>query len=271
MKDDKYMNINLKRWNELVDINAQSKLYDIEAFKAGKSSLHYIERKELGDVKGKTLLHLQCHFGMDTLSWARLGANVTGVDYSGNAINLAKELSKELKIPARFIQSNLYNIGDVIKEKFDIVYTSYGVLCWLPDLKQWAEIISHFLKPGGTFYIAEGHPLLWIFDNEDPAEFKMVRSYFSRSEPYSFDVDGSYAESDVKIESQKDYEWAHGMGDIITSIIDAGLQIRFLHEHAKFPFQLFPFFKKSEEGYWVYDNPEIQFPLMFSIMATKDE
>ncbi|MHA2122091.1 MAG: class I SAM-dependent methyltransferase [Promethearchaeota archaeon] len=147
MKQDKHMDVNLKRWNELVDINAKSKLYDLEGFKSGKTSLHSLELQELGEVKGKTLLHLQCHFGMDTLSWARLGAQVTGVDFSENAISLARELSSELDIPARFIQSNLYNIPVAIKEKFDIVYTSYGVLCWLPDLLKWAQVISSCLKP----------------------------------------------------------------------------------------------------------------------------
>ncbi len=271
MKDlDKYYDANRSMWDKFAKINYSSPDYRTKDFLNGASVLNSIELKELGDVKGKRLLHLQCHFGLDTLSWAREGASVTGVDFSGEAIALAKDLAEKTNIDATFIQANIYDLPEVLSEQFDIVYTSYGVLCWLPDLKRWAEIIAHFLKPGGTFYIAEGHPMLWVFDNEGPDDFKMVRSYFSRSEPYSFDVDGSYAESDVKFESQKDYEWAHGMGDIITSLVNAGLQIRFLHEHAKFPFHLFPFFKKSEEGYWVYDNPEIQIPLMFSIKATKD-
>ena len=272
MKDlDKYYDANRTMWDQFAKINVESQTYRTKEFLKGETALNSIELEELGDVSGKTLLHLQSHFGLDALSWAREGAKVTGVDFSSEGIAISRDLAKKAKIDARFIQSNIFDLPDVLDEQFDIVFTSYGVLCWLHDLKRWAEIIAHFLKPSGAFYIAEGHPFLWIFDNEGPDEFKMERSYFSKSEPYSFDVDGSYAESDVKFESQKDYEWAHTMGDIITSIVNAGLRIRFLHEHAKFPFQLFPFFKKSEDGYWVYDSPEIQIPLAFSLMATKNE
>ena len=154
MKDnEKYFNTNLRRWNELVGINAKSKFYDLDGFKSGKSSLLPITRKEIGNVDGKTLLHLQCHFGMDTLSLARLGAKVTGVDFSNKAIKLARQLSEELNIPAKFIETNIYDIPDILHEKFDVVFTSDGVICWLPDLYKWAEIIDYCLKPGGTFYI----------------------------------------------------------------------------------------------------------------------
>lgn len=140
--------------------------YNVDEFKKGKITLKDIELAELGDVKNKSLLHLQCHFGLDTLSWARLGAEVTGVDFSEEAIEYAKRLSQELDIPARFICSNIYDTIELITDKFDIVFTSYGVLCWLPDLVEWAEIISHFLRCGGIFYIVEFHPVNNIFDNE---------------------------------------------------------------------------------------------------------
>ncbi|MFW9973572.1 MAG: class I SAM-dependent methyltransferase, partial [Candidatus Odinarchaeota archaeon] len=139
MNNHKFFETNLKRWNELVELNAKSRLYDLEGFKSGNSSLLRIELEELGNVMGKSLLHLQCHFGMDTLSWARLGAYVTGVDFSDKAINLARDLSKELNIPARFIQANLYDIPNILHEQFDIVFTSYGTICWLPNLAKWAQ------------------------------------------------------------------------------------------------------------------------------------
>jgi hypothetical protein len=140
----------------------------------------------------------------------------------------------------------------------------------LYDIKRWAEIVAHFLKPGGTFYIAEMHPFLWTLDNEDPDDFKFIRSYFPQDGPYEFDVDGSYAESEKKIKPQVDYEWAHNIGEVVSTIISAGLRIQFLHEFNKTPFQEFPFFKKKEDGYWYYDDPVVQLPLVYSIKATKD-
>src|SRR5512139_2419139 len=155
---NEYQQANLALWNEWAEINVKSREYDVAGFLAGKSSLKSIELEELGEVAGKTLLHLQCHFGLDTLSWARRGAAVTGVDFSDKAVGLAQALAREAGLEARFICSDLYALPEVLSGQFDIVYTSYGVLCWLRDLEQWAELIAHFLKPGGVFYIADFHP-----------------------------------------------------------------------------------------------------------------
>jgi len=271
MKDlDKYYEANRTMWDQFAKINVESKTYRTEEFLKGETALNSIELEDLGDVKGKKLLHLQCHFGLDTLSWAREGAEVTGVDFSGDAVSIARDLAKKAEIDARFIQSNVYDLPDSLDEKFDIVFTSYGVLVWLHDLKRWAEIVAHFLKPGGTFYIAEMHPFLWLMDIDNPEDLKMVQSYFSRAEPYVYDVDGSYAESDKKIKPQVDYEWAHDMGEIVSSLAAAGLRIQFLHEYNKCPFQMLSFFKKRDDGYYYYDDPVVQVPLVFSIKATKD-
>ena len=156
---DERLKANLDAWNLMTGIHAASREYRLAEFKAGENVLKPIELREVGDVRGKSLLHMQCHFGLDTMSWARMGANVTGVDFSDQAIALARSISDELKIPARFIQSNIYDAPDVLHEQFDIVFTSYGALCWLPDIKRWAEIAASFVKPGGFFYIAEFHPL----------------------------------------------------------------------------------------------------------------
>ena len=272
MKDlDKYYEANRTMWNQFARINVESKTYKTESFLKGEIALNSIELEELGDVSGKSLLHLQSHFGLDALSWAREGAQVTGVDFSTEGIAISRDLAKKAKIDARFIESNIFDLPDVLEEQFDIVYTSYGVLVWLHDLKRWAEIVAHFLKPGGTFYIAEFHPMTWTLDNEDPDDLKFIRSYFPQRKPYEFEVDGSYAESDTKIKPQVDYEWSHGLASIITSIADAGLRIKFFHEFNKSPFQIFPFFKQKNDGYWYYEHPEIQLPLVFSIMATKDD
>jgi SAM-dependent methyltransferase len=266
---EKYFEANRKMWDEFAKVHIDSEPYGTKNFLEGQTTLKSIELEELGDVQGRTLLHLQCHFGLDTLSWAREGAKVTGVDFSREAIRLARELTDKTNLDARFIQSNIYDLLNVLDEKFDIVFTSYGVHCWLPDLNRWADIVSHFLKPGGIFYIAEFHPFMWVFDNENPDNFVLKYTYFHSPEPYEWDVNCSYAGPDAKIEPCVDYEWAHGMGDVINAIIQAGLQIQFVHEFPKSCFQQFPFFVKKDDGYWYYDNPKIQLPLMYSIKAIK--
>ena len=264
----KYMDINLKRWNELVGINAKSKTYDLDGFKAGKTSLYPIELKELGDVDGKSLLHLQCHFGMDTLSWARLGAKVTGIDFSNNAIALAMELSRELNIPAKFIVSNVYDIPNKISEKFDIVYTSYGVLCWLPDMKKWAKIINHCLKPGGMFYIIDSHPFGFLIDeNQEP--FKVGYNYFNYDKPIYWDEGPAYADPTAELKHQASYEWFHTLGDIINALINVNLEIEFLHEFQFCYFKLHPDMKERKDGYWEFKDYKFTVPMIFSIKAHK--
>ena len=159
----------------------------------------------MGDVAGKTLLHLQCHFGMDTLSWARLGAQVTGVDFSDEAIRLAQSLSQELNLPARFICSDLYELDSVLQEQFDVVYTSYGVLAWLPDIPSWARIAAARVKPGGFFYIAEFHPFAQVMD-DGAEEYRVFYPYFAK-DVMTFEVKGSYAEREAQVESKNEYGW----------------------------------------------------------------
>src|SRR3989344_6189825 len=214
---DDYLKANKDRWDKLTSVHANSKYYDIEGFKNGKSNLMPLEIKEVGDVKDKTLLHLQCHFGMGTLSWVREGAIATGVDLSEESINLAKQLSKDINAPANFICSDIYDLPNVLNEKFDVVFTSYGVLCWLPDLKKWAKVISHFLKPGGIFYIVEDHPFMNIFDEN----FKINPSYFSK-EPNIQESTGSYADRKSGVKT-KSYQWSHPVSEIINSLVDEGL------------------------------------------------
>jgi len=161
------MDANREHWDEATDIHARGNVYGIEDFKAGRYQLHRIEVEEVGDVAGKRLLHLQCHFGLDTLSWARRGAIVTGVDFSPKALALARRLAAESGIDARFIESNVYDAPAALNERFDIVFCSYGVLCWLPDLPRWGEIVARYLEPGGIFYIADAHPFIRVFPTDD--------------------------------------------------------------------------------------------------------
>lgn len=268
MNYDKYFEINLKRWNELVDINAKSKGYDLEGFRSGKTSLLSIELEELGDVNGKSLLHLQCHFGMDTLSWARLGARVTGVDFSDKAIALAKELSEELNIPARFIKANIYNIPNILNEQFDIVFTSYGAICWLPDIVKWAQIIDDYLYPGGIFYVIDNHPFGLLIDEHQEA-FKVGYNYFSEGKLIYWNEDGSYADPSAKLKNRESYDWLHSMSAIVNTLINANLEIEFLHE---FPFtfhNIHPDMKRRDDGYWEFNNLEFSVPMMYSLRAHK--
>jgi SAM-dependent methyltransferase len=266
---DEYIEENRHLWNEITPIHAKSEFYDVEGFKTGKRKMLYpIEIEEMGDVKGKSLLHLQCHFGMDTLSWARQGAKVTGVDFSEKSIELACSLSEELGIDAQFICCNIYDLPEKLEGKFDIVYTSAGVLCWLPDLKRWAEIISHFLKPGGFFYILEGHPFKMVFDDsKDSTELTVKYSYFHSPEPDKWEPEGDYADPDALF-THGSYEWTHSMGDIINALINAGLKIVFLNEFPVIFFKRFPFMERDDNGLWRIEGDKI--PLTFSLKATKE-
>jgi SAM-dependent methyltransferase len=267
MSMDGYLEGNRDHWDEMAPHHERSEFYDVDGFKAGGYSLKSIELEELGDVSGKSLLHLQCHFGMDTLSWARLGASVTGIDFSDAAISRARHLSTEIDVPATFICANIYDLPDVLQGQFDIVYTSYGVQAWLPDIPRWAEIAAHFLKPGGTFYIAENHPLIHLFDDAaDRPELTVTNPYWGSPEPTRFEPDCSYAGAPV---TKPSYEWTHTMGEIVTSLTAAGLRIEHLHEFPLCEYQALPQMKKDDRGYWRLEGDPL--PLLFSIKATKPE
>ena len=262
MKD--YAKVNKKWWNEVAPIHLQSELYNLAGFKKGKTTLTSIELEEVGNVKGKNLLHLMCHVGLDTLSWAREGARVTGVDLSDNSIKLAKKVSREIAVPATFICSDIYKLPNVLNKKFDIIFTSYGVLCWLSNIKKWAKIINHFLAEGGMFYIADLHPFTNILSHD----FKLFYKYFKKG-PYIDDSSGTYTDWGADVNGIT-YEWSYTISDVINSLIEEGLKIEYLHE---FPFTMydqFPgFMEQNKKGQYILKNKKIQIPLLFSLKATK--
>jgi ubiquinone/menaquinone biosynthesis C-methylase UbiE len=260
-----YFETNRGLWNGWARINVGSEFYDLEGFKSGKTSLQEIELTELGEVSGKSLLHLQCHFGLDTMSWARMGARATGVDLSDEAISLARSISEELQIDARFINSNIYDLPAVLDERFDIVYTSYGTLCWLPDLKKWAELIWRYLKPGGTFYTVDFHPIINILDDEGD---RIQRSYFYSAEPLSYEVQGSYADWQADFR-HKAYEWQHPISDIVNALISVGLKLEFLHEFPFSPYCCDRFTKEIEPGRYELDKHPNSMPITYSIRAKR--
>lgn len=260
-----YIESNRELWNGWTRLHEKSEFYRLKEFRAGANVLKEVEQEEVGDVRGKTLLHLQCHFGLDTLSWARKGAIVTGADISDDAIALAQSLRRELSIPGRFIRANLYDLPKVLDEQFDIVFTSYGALCWLPDLPEWGRIAARYVKPGGFFYIVEFHP---IMTNLDEAGNQFELPYFSGKEPYRFESQGSYAGT-APFEHVT-YEWTFGIGDVVSALASAGLRIEYLHE---FPFCIdggFKFLEETQPGRFMLRGRPNMFPLMFSIKASKE-
>jgi len=255
---------NRETWNKKVAIHAASDFYDLEGFKSGASSLNDYECKALGDVNGKSLLHLQCHFGQDTLSWSRMGANCTGIDLSEEGINLAKKLSKELELEAKFICCNVLDVSKNISEKYDIIFTSYGTIGWLPDLTPWAEMISERLKPNGIFYIVEFHPIAWMFDyTSDPP--KLEYGYMQKEAIYE-EYEGTYANSNSDMIS-KEYGWNHSLSEVINSLINAGLKIELFKEHNASPYNIFPNLVKNKEG--MFEIPNKRYPLIFEVKARK--
>lgn len=262
MKD--YVSINRKWWNNVTPIHSQSTLYNLEGFKKGKNHLEALELEEVGVVRGKTLLHLMCHFGMGTLDWARRGAIATGVDLSNDSIKLAQKLSDELKISANFICSDIYELPKVLNEKFDIIFTSYGVLCWLSDINKWAKTINQYLKKGGMFYIAEVHP----FTNVLSYDFKTSFNYFERG-PNMDDSEGTYTDWNAPIKGAT-YIWSYTISDVINALINEGLKIEYVHEFPYTMYDQFPgFMKKNKSGQYVLKDKKIQIPLLFSLKATK--
>lgn len=259
-----FFNANKQGWNLRTEVHKTSAFYDVEAWKKGGNSLTPIELHEVGDVRGKSLLHLQCHFGQDTLSWARLGARVTGCDLSDKAIDYARELSAELALPAQFVCCNVYDLPAHLDDRFDIVFTSYGTIGWLPDLTRWAQVISHFLKPGGLFYIADFHPVLWMFDDE----MQSLKYPYHNSGVIETEQKGTYADREAGIQ-YKEFGWNHSLSEIINSLIGQGLRIEFLHEYSYSPYDCFDKTVKGEDGNYRIRGLEGIIPMMYSIGARK--
>ncbi len=259
-----YLDINRTLWNAKADYHLASDFYALEAFKAGKSSLNDIELDLLGDIKGKSLLHLQCHFGQDTLSLARMGAQVTGVDLSDRAIDAANFLASELGLDARFICCDLYSLPEHLEEKFDVVFTSYGTIGWLPDINRWAEIVSRYLKPGGKFVFAEFHPLVWMYDND----FTRIAYPYFHGDPIVEITEGTYADTSAPI-SNDSISWNHGLAEVVTSLLNNGLTLRQFREYDYSPYPCFPHVKAISEGKYLIEPLGAGVPLVYALEMEK--
>jgi len=263
---NEFLENNRSLWNGWTRLHKPSRFYDVDGFKAGRSSLEPLELEEVGDVADKSLLHLQCHFGMDTLSWARRGARVAGADFSDEAITYARSLASELDIPARFVCSNIYDLPAALEGRFDIVFTSYGVLSWLPELDPWAAVVAHFLKPGGFFYIAEYHPFISML-GDDGRTFEYP--YFHTPEPLKLHSTGSYAVPEATDFSHTEYNWSHSLADVVNAVIRAGLRVEFLHEFPYRPSTVFNT-EKFEPGLTSPGGWQVELPHVFSLRARRE-
>ena len=269
-----WFDANRRNWDERVALHLKTVSYELDSLRQQAGRLNWIEEQELGSVEGLRVLHLQCHFGRDSLMLAQRGANVVGLDFSGDAIRVARELTVELGLADRasFVQANIYDAKTALSAEppFDLVYVTWGALCWLPDMKGWAAIVSHFLKPGGVLYLAEQHPASAVLDDtvehgEGPLWFW---PYFS-DEPLVIEQPTDYVGDMPQMESGPIYAWIHPLGDIVTALSQAGVKIEWLHEHAKLTWEAFPGMVEDENGLYAWpDKPWL--PLAFSIRAVKE-
>lgn len=261
---ENYIDINRKLWNAKVDSHLKSDFYFVEEFLGGRTSLNSIELELLDDIKGKKILHLQCHFGQDSISLSRLGAKVTGVDFSDKAIDAARNLALKAETDTQFIISDVYELPNVLEEKFDIVYTSYGTIGWLPDLDKWAKIINHFLKPGGQFIFVEFHPVVWMYDND----FTFVKySYFNTGQ-ITETQEGTYAEPTADL-ANEEIGWNHPTSEVLTSLLQENLELKTFQEFNYSPYPCFRDMEEVEKGKYQIKNFGNKIPLVFSLVAEK--
>lgn len=253
-----YIELNKRAWDKRTGIHFVSEMYDVDGFLKGGNTLKEIELSEVGDVRTKTLLHLQCHFGLDTLSWARKGAKVTGVDLSPEAIKKANELKEKVSLQAEFICSDVYDYEKIATPQYDIVFASYGALNWLPDLDGWARIVSKSLKTGGRLHLVEFHPVYDLHSGY---------SYFCQDEP-DLDVGGTYTENDDG-EKMKMATWPHPLSEVITSLLKNGIAIDSLNEYPYSPYNCFEDLEERERGRFYVSNSKHAIPLLYSIKGTK--
>ncbi len=264
MADDSWDRDNLAWWEERVELHLGSDLYDLSSFRAGRSSLFPYELEELGGVEGKDLLHLQCHVGLDTISWARLGARATGLDYSARAVAAASRLAAAEGVSAKFVVASVAEAPAVLGKQFDIVYTGKGALNWLPDLRSWAEVVHRLLRPGGLLYLVESHPLIDCM-GETP-DFEL--DYVDPEETF-WDEPGDYAVPDAATTSNRTHEKVHPLGEVVSCLAREGMGIRLLQERSEIFFARFPQLVAAEPGVWRLPSGLPRLPLSYSLLAQK--
>jgi SAM-dependent methyltransferase len=273
---DDYRSVNRVSWDERVPAHAASPDYHVEAFAADPAFLSQVVRFDLprlGDVSGLRGVHLQCHIGTDTISLARLGASMTGLDFSAPAVAQAQALATRTGDDATFVESDVYAAADALgRGAFDLVFTGIGALCWLPSVRRWADVVASLLRPGGRLFIREGHPMLWTIDDErEDDELLVLRyPYFERAEPNVFISGGTYVSTDAVFEHNVTHEWNHGLGELVTALLDAGMTLTELTEHDSIPWDGLP--GQMEEiggGEWRLADQPWRLPHSYTLQAVK--
>ena len=278
MDHGRYFDDNLANWNDRVPIHAGSDGYGLDEYRTDPERLSTIvafDRRMVGDVAGKSLLHLQCHIGTDTISWAKLGASVTGLDFSAPALAVARDLASDMGLDATFVESDVYGAPDVLDEHFDIVYTGVGAICWLPDIVRWADVVARLTRPGGMFFMREGHPILWAADWEAETQdgstdesIRITYPYFETEAPNTFDEPETYLGTGT-LEHSVHHDWNHGLGEIFTALLGAGFRIDAFEEHRFLEWKALPQMEERD-GVWVLpDHQRDLLPLMYSLQATR--
>lgn len=275
MSDESFsdqIEVNRANWDARAEIHARSSFYDLEQYIQNPSAISSVvewDRRLIGDVKGLDLLHLQCHIGTDTLSWARLGAHVVGLDLSPKSLRIARELAKKTGSEIEFVCGDVRQADRLVRRQFDIVYTSVGVLCWNPDIRQWATAVAACVRPGGRFYIRDHHPILSTFEyGRDDSQIVCIHNYFT-DQPNRYETDVTYTGDETPVASPINYQWTHSMGDIITALAENGLRIEKVEELDWLDWQPFPWMIEKEKGRWHVPSGHPRLPLAFSILASR--
>jgi SAM-dependent methyltransferase len=251
-------------WNAKTPFHLKSEFYRQESFLKGQCSLNSIELELMGNLVGKEVLHLQCHFGQDTLSLQRRGALATGVDFSEVAIQIAKETAEQLELPVDFVCSDIYRLPDILQKQYDLVFTSYGVLGWLPDLNRWAEVVHALLKPGGQFLIVEFHPFIWTFDDH----FKKIAYDYFNTQPYLETYSGTYADRTAPIICETAF-WNHSLGEVFESLLSKGMEVKLFREYDYSPYPCFPEVTEFEHGKFRIKGVDHLIPMIYALQMVK--
>jgi SAM-dependent methyltransferase len=268
-----YFDANRRNWDERAGIHARSRTYDLASYLADPDHLSGVvrfDRRHLGDLGGRSAVHLQCHIGTDTLSLARLGASTTGLDQSEASIAVARDLFERAGTPGRFEVANVYDAVEVLGDRYDLVYTGVGALNWIPDISRWAGVVAALLAPGGRLHIREGHPVLWALDEDgDPDELRVRYPYFETAEPLAFDEPTTYTDGEVELRHTRTYEWNHGLGEIITALLRHDLVVSAFEEHRELEWQGLPQMRLEDGRYRLPPAQRHLVPLMYTLVAER--
>lgn len=259
-----YIDINRQSWNRRAEIHPDSEFYEMDLFRKGLNTLKPAELKLLGDIKDVRILHLQCHFGQDSISLSRMGGKVTGVDFSDTAIEYAKNLVLEMGADTQFVCSDIYALPDHLEDRFDMVFTTYGTIGWLPDIRKWASVVSHFLKPGGRLVFAEFHPAMWMFDDD----ISFVQYDYFHGAPIVEELPGTYACPD-STQHFKSITWNHGLGEVVSALLDHKMVLESLEEYDHSPFNCLKNLEEQAPGIFRFKHIPVRFPMIYALSARR--